>query len=394
MTTSLKRSLTAAGAAVVALVLAACGAGENTGTTSSSAAPSASGSSSAASPAEAAAAIIDPLRSPITWPEPTALSKAVDVKGKTIWWVPIGDAVPVIHGFYEGFNQAVTAAGGTVKLCDGKFNPADIGNCLKQAGEQEADAVVTAFVDYAMLPAAFDALTAKNIPVMVAGVPPTGDKTQTENFAFFDPSAHVKRMYETTSAAGIFAVGDSATPNGLWLKLMDSSLTTGSSEAGIAAWKTLCPDCPLATVEYTTANADKIPSAVSAALVQNPDINVIMVPVDSFVPPVTQALKTAGKNDVKIVSTGGDLPNLQNVKAGTQAGDLGTPVIFTGWQYANGLFQLLVGDEVVPDKGLTNRFFDSSNIGELTLTPEAYLSNQWYGDDSYQAAFKSAWGLG
>jgi ribose transport system substrate-binding protein len=392
MTTSLKRSLTAAGAAALALVLAACGAGESGGgDTSSAPAPSSSGSSAAASPVDAAAAIIDPLKGEIAWPAPAALSAPADVKGKTIWWVPIGDAVPVIHGFYEGFNQAVTAAGGTVKLCDGKFNPADIGNCLKQAGEQKADAVVTAFIDYMMLPAAFDGLTAAGVPVLVAGVPPTGDKTQTEGFAFYDPSGQVKKMYETTSAAGIVAAGDGA--NGLWLRLLDSSLTTGSSDAGVAAWKTLCPDCPLATVDFTTANVDKLASAVSAALVQNPDVNVVMVPVDSFVPPVTQALKTAGKNDVKVVSTGGDVPNLQNVAAGTQAGDLGTPVIYTGWAYANALFQLLAGDTVTGSDELVNRFFDSSNIGELTITPEAYLSNDWYGDDSYEAAFKAAWGL-
>jgi len=229
------------------------------------------------------------------------------------------------------------------------------------------------------------------VPVLVAGVPPTGDKTQTENFAFFDPSGQVKKMYETTSAAGIINGGDS--PNGLWLRLLDSSLTTGASDAGVAAWKTLCPDCALATVDFTTANVDKLASAVSAALVQNPDINVVMVPVDSFVPPVTQALKTAGKNDVKVVSTGGDVPNMQNVQAGTQAGDLGTPVIYTGWTYANALFQLLAGDPVDPNSTLNNRYFDSSNVGDLTISPEAYLSNAWYGDDSYQAAFTTAWGL-
>lgn len=122
---------------------------------------------------------------------------------------------------------------------------------------------MTAFVDYAMLPAAFDALTAKGIPVLIAGEAPSGGKTASAELAFFDPSAHVKKMYETTSAAGIVSVG-TATPNGLWLKLMDSSLTT-ASEAGVAAWKALCPTCALATVEFTTPNADKLPSAVSAA---------------------------------------------------------------------------------------------------------------------------------
>ena len=389
MTTSIKRSLTAAGVALAALALAACGSGGGSASSSSAPAPTSS-SAPAPTPAELAAAIVEPLKAPITWPAPTPLTMPVDVKGKTIWWIPIGDAVPVIHGFYVGFTQGVEAAGGSVKLCDGKFNPQEIGNCLTQAGDQNADAVVTAFIDYAMLPAAFDALVAKGIPVLIAGVPPTGGKTNSPELSFFDPSAHVNAMYETNSAAGILAGGDA--PNGLWLRLLDSSLTTNASDAGVAKWTALCPDCPLATVDYTTANVDKLASAVSAALVANPGINVIMVPVDSFVPPVSQAVQTAGAS-VKIVSTGGDLPNMQNVTAGVQAGDLGTPVIFTGWQYANALFQLLVGDQVIPDSGLTNRYFDQGNVGDLQLTPEAYLTNAWYGDDSYAAAFKAACGV-
>lgn len=48
---------------------------------------------------------------------------------------------------------------------------------------------------------------------------------------------------------------------------------------------------------------------------------------------------------------------------------------------------------MTPDSGLTNRYFDSSNVGSLTLTPEAYLSDAWFGDSSYQAAYKTAWGI-
>lgn len=399
MTSSLKRSLTVVSvAAVAALTLAACGSGGGSNSTSSSApAPTSSSapaptSSSAPAPGphEAAAAIVDPLKAAIAWPAPAQLSKPVNLKGKTIWWIPIIDAVPVIHGFGEGFKQAVEAVGGTVKLCDGKANPADIGACMQQAADAPADAVVTAFIDYAMLPAAFDALTAKNIPVLVGGEAPSGGKENGPLLAFNDPSAHVNKMYETLGAMGILNGGDA--PNGLFLKLMDSSLTTNASNAGIAAWTALCADCPIVGLEYNTPNADKIPSAVAAELTKNPDINVIMVPVDSFVAPVQAALDTAGVQ-IPIVSTGGDLPNMQMVKDGKQAGDLGTPVIYTGWSYANSLFQLLVGDAVTPETALTNRFFDSSNVADLQLTPEGYNSNAWYGDDSYQAAYKAAWGL-
>ena len=399
MTLSVSRPVAVAGAAMAVLALAACSSSSDSGSASpasstSSEAPASTAASSGAadSPAAAAAAIVDGLTGPIQWQEPPALSTPIDVKDKTIWWIPIGDAVPVIHGFYEGFTQAVEAAGGTVKLCDGKFNPSDIGACMTSAADQGADAVVTAFVDYAMLPTAFDALTAKGIPVLVAGVPSSGGKTNSAELAFYDPSERVHAMYETLSAAAIAAT-DGQT-NGLWLRLLDSSLTTESADAGVAKYKELCPQCPLATVDYTTANADKITSAVSAALVANPDVNAIMVPVDSFIPSVQQAVKTAGISDqVAIVSTGGDLANMQSVQAGTQAGDLGTPVINMGWTYANALFQLLVGDEVLPQTGLQNRYFTQENTADLTLTPEAYLSNQWYGDDSYEAAYLKAWGV-
>jgi len=400
----LRASIPLVGLAVAGLLLTACGgSGESAQSTDAVAEASeqASAPSSEAAPMESEApatdglasiaADLDALRGPITWPEITALSSPVDLSGKTVWWIPIGDAIPVINGFGKGMKEAVEAAGGTFKLCDGKFNPADIGNCLQQAADQNADAVATAFIDYAMLPTAFDALNAKGIPVLIAGVGPTGGAEATETLAFFDPSGQVMKMYETISKAGLSVNGEAT--NALWLRLLDSSLTTNGSDAGVAKFKELCPDCPLATADFTTANADKLPSQVSAELVKAPDINTILVPNDSFVPPVLQGLKTAGRTDVAVVSNSGELQNMQLIKDGQQAGTIGTPVIFTGWQYANALMQLLVGDAVTPANDLTNRYFDASNIEGLEITPEAYVSSKWYGDDSFKEKFLAAWGI-
>ena len=146
-------------------------------------------------------------------------------------------------------------------------------------------------------------------------------------------------------------------------------------------------------MDFTTANIDKLPSAVSAALVKTPDINTLFVPVDAFVPPAVQGAKTAGKSDLVVVSASGDLANLQAVKAGGQAGDFGNPVIYTGWAYANALGQLLAGDTVTPDDKAVGRYVDSSNVGALTLTPDEYLTSHWYGDEAFKAAFLAAWGV-
>ena len=385
--------------AAAALTLSACSSATTSPTaadssgTSPAATVSDSGSttSPASGPIDAAKAELAVLQAPIEWPEPVAPTKPLDVSGKTIWWVPIGDSVPVIHGIGEGFRQAVEAAGGTLKMCDGKFNPSDIGNCLKQAGEQGAAAVVTAFVDYAMIPNAFDALTEQGIPVLVGGVPAPEGATATSTLAFYDPTKRVNGIYETVTKSGVAANGEAT--NGLWLRLLDSTTTTAASDAGVAKYRELCPDCPLATVDFTTANVDKLPAAVSAALVKNPDVNTLFVPVDGFVAPAVQGAKTAGRSDLTVVSAGGDLSNMQAVQSGGQTGDFGNPVIYTGWAYGNALAQMLAGDAVMPDDHAVGRYFDSTAVADLTLTPEEYLTSNWYGDDSFKSEFLAAWGV-
>ena len=88
----------------------------------------------------------------------------------------------------------------------------------------------------------------------------------------------------------------------------------------------LCPTCTVATADFTTANLDKLPSAVSAALVSHPDTNTLVVPVDSFVPPALQGVQSAGKaGKIKVISSSSDLAGLQRIKDGQQVSDLGTP---------------------------------------------------------------------
>lgn len=372
-------------AAALAMTLAACGTDEASGSNSGSGA-----STNAASAGSAeAAAFIEKIRGEVTWPEPAKLSKPVDLKGKTVWWVPIGDGVPAIHASGIAMRTAVESAGGTLKLCDGKFNPSDIGNCLKSAGDQGADAVVSYFVDYATIPNAFDALAAKNIPILLAGAEKQ-PSVESKTLAFWDNGALTATMNQYAAAAGIVAAGES--PDAIGIILKDTPYTAKATGAMVTKWKELCADCPINTIDHTTANADKLPSAISAALLKNPKANVIISPDDFMVPPILQAVRTSGRSDVKIVSSSGALPNMQNVKAGSQFGDVGLPANYMGWAIAHGLFQLLVGDKV-SEPPVALRYFDSTNIGKLALTPEAYQSGEWYGNNAYVAAFKAVWGV-
>ena len=375
-----------AGAALLSM-LAACAQD-----TVSADTPTGSTDDSAAGIAKAEEAVAGWSAAITDYPDEPALSSTPDLAGKKVTVIPLGDQIPVIHGVAVGIQDAMEAVGATASICDGKFTPTAVADCLKQAGDQGADAVVSLFIDYEMAGTAFDALADKGVPVLVGGVAPSGGRESDDTLAFYDNTGRVGKLYDAMSMSAIAQGGEDT--NALWLRLMDSTTTRDASDQGVATFKELCPTCGIATADFTTANLDKLASAVSAAMVANPDTNALIVPVDSFVPPAMQGLQSSGKADqVKVFSSSSDLAGLQRVAAGQQASDLGTPVIYEGWKYANGLMQLLAGDEVQPADEMVTRDFTAENVGDLELTDDAYFTPDWFGDDSFKAQFLAAWGV-
>ena len=401
-----------AGVAVTGLALAACSSGSSSSTDASSvAAPSSAAASPAAAAEVSAAPAVAPaldavasvadaqaftgaLENPISsWVEVPALSSTPDVAGKTVYLIPIGGGVPVIEGVKAGIEQAVTAAGASVEVCDGKFNPTEIANCLKLATDQGAAAIVTMFIDYAMVPTAFDAAAKAGIPVLVGGVTPTGGRASDASLAFFDISVQTAQMYQAAGLAAVATVGEGT--NAIFLRLTDSDNTKAAADAAIASFMKACPTCTAVPVDFSTPTMDKMPSAISAALVSNPDINAVVTNVDGYLAPAVAGVQSAGAIDkVQFFGANGDLDGLQRVKDGKQVTDAGIPVIYVGWQYTNALMQLLAGDTVAPVASYEGRVFTADNVAGLTLTPESYLTLDWYGgDNSFEQQYLTAWGV-
>lgn len=386
---SIRRSGTALAAAVAVISLFAGCAQQGT---VSNAAGSGTAEDTKAGITEAEDALATWGKEVTEYPAEPKLSKTPDMTGKNVVIIPLGDQIPVLHGVAVGVEEAMKAVGATTKICDGKFNPTSVADCLKQAGDQGADAVVSLFVDYAMAGPAFDALAAKGVPTLLGGVSPTGGRTSDKTLAFYDNNGRVKKLYEAMATSAVANSG--ADTRALFLRLMDSSTTRDASAAAVTRFGELCPTCSVATADFTTANIEKLPSAVSAALVSHPDTNTLVVPVDSFVPPALQGVQSAGKaGKIKVISSSSDLAGMQRVKDGQQVSDLGTPVIYEGWKFANGLMQLLAGDPVKPADVLVTRDFNASNVGSLDLSESAYFTMKWFGDESFKDAFLTAWGV-
>jgi ribose transport system substrate-binding protein len=314
------------------------------------------------------------------------------LKGKTVWYIPIGSAVPILNGFGVGMKGALDKLGMKLHVCDGKFLPTTIASCLNQAATQGADGVVTGYIDYKLVPTAFDNLVSHHIPVLIAGEAASGGKTDSPQLAFDDTSPTINLLQKLNNEQVIVDSGGKAKV--LFIGVTDSPQTLGAAAYSKQFFKDNCPDCTFTEIDYNTASLNKVPSQVSSALIAHPDTNYVIASLDAGAPGALSGIQTAGfTNKVKLASTNGSLDSLQRIKAGqVQFVDVGTSPTYLGWQFADGIVRMMVGELPVNGLGVV-RVFTKDNVGGLTLTPDAYATNAWYGSDDFEQTFTTAWGL-
>lgn len=367
------------------LALAACGAGE-----------SSSGSSgrTSSSDVDAARAMVQKYSSALTsYPEVEPVSGDVSsLAGKTVWYVPIGAATPSLRLFGEGMADALKNVDVDVHVCDGKFVPTAIAACLEQAGNSGADAVVTGYFDYQLVPAAIDGLVAKGVPVLVAGAAAPEGKSNSPELAF-DDTTEAQNLAQELTADAVIADSDGKA-NVLYLGVTDSPALKGTADHTVDFFAKRCPTCSVTRLDYNTASIDKVASQVSAALIKAPKTDYIVAELDTVTPLAANGAQSAGfANKVKFAATGADVTSLQRIAAGDkQFANTGFGGFYGGWRFADGIVRMLTGGVPVSE-GAAVRVFTKDNIEGLDLTPAGFASNDWFGDNSFEDTFLGAWGV-
>lgn len=393
------RHAVAAGALLLALVAAACSSSSKTGGASTSTTVSQQGSTQTTSGgssgvAQAQANVAKYSAEVTDYPAvPPVPGGVASLKGKSLWYVPLGGSLPIFQGFGVGIQQAATAAGMTLHTCDGKFVPTTMVSCLNQAASQGASAVIGGYIDYSEAPTAYDNLIAKHIPVVIAGEPPSGGKSNSSQIFFYDASS-ADNLADQVALDSVIA-DSNGKAHILYMGISDtkSTLATANNTKDYVA-KT-CPDCTFNLVIYNTASLSTVSSLASAALIRNPDTNYVVVEVDSGEPATIQGIQSAGfTNKVKLVAISGTLQPLQMIQSGgPQLSDVGLSPVYTGWQWTDAIVRMLNGQTPVVTPSVM-RIFTKDNVGSLTLTPAAYATNAWYGPDTFMDTFRKAWGVG
>lgn len=391
-----RSSLTRVAALVSAAALAAaCGSSNNqSGSTGGS-------TSSSSSPGVArASAVVARLSKPTTsFPAPgPALKNVKSLKGKSVWYIPLTLQAPVFGIGNSSLHTALGKAGVTVHTCSGQSNPSATSACVNEAVARGANAIIADAVPVVLAANAFANAEKHHVPVLIVNqLPPpspkmpgavTGNGNDKLAYALSQDVTQVKAIADWT-------ITDShGKANDLMEVFTDSPSTLAYGAGGVAEFKHNCPSCKITVQKVALANASLIPSQTSSALLRNHDINYVIPEFDAVLQPVSQGIQQAGSaNKVKIGTDGGDLPALQELKAGRLGAEVGEDFPYAGWADADEVMRMMLGMPIVTEH-VPVRMFTASNIGSLQLTPAAQASGQWYGSSAYQSMFEHLWGLG
>jgi ribose transport system substrate-binding protein len=317
--------------------------------------------------------------------------------GRTVYYVPIDQQVPIFPVAEAGLSQALAVVGAHLHVCDGGASPSATTACLNQAIADGAAAVVTDSIPFGFAEQGFLAVEKHHIPILLGDEPPAGAAgtpvAGTDQLAFLET--------DQTRAMSLSADWIIAHSGGhadvLVIEVTDSPLTVDAiTQGALAQFRTLCPGCTVHTITTSTANLGSLPSAVSSALLTDRGIGYVFSEFDTDVQAALGGVVQTGAGSKVIgVSSMGILGSLQMLHAGSFLyEDTGSDGILLGWQYANQVFRMILHQPVLQSEEIPQRIFTRQNVGSLPLTAAGQLSGAWYGSSGFKAAFEQLWGVG
>jgi ribose transport system substrate-binding protein len=319
-----------------------------------------------------------------------SLKNVASLKGKVVYYVPIGLKVPYFQVVLTGLRDAAAAAGLVLRPCDPNFSPSGVAQCLTQAANQNAGAVITDAIPPAFAQQAIDRLKSKHIPILVSE---EGSQPGTAELAYNSPPTELM----TSLTADWIIAASKGTGDIILPEITDSAASIGYVENGaIKEIHAHCPDCKLTVLKTSTEQLSSLPSLISTALIRDPHAGYVLSEFDADVSAVIHGLQTvSAARHVKVASINGVLADLQFIAQGNyQAEDTGDNGYQLGWSDVDQVLRQMLGRPVVADEHVGIRVFTAANVAGLTLTAEGANTGQWYGTGDFKSVYKKLWGVG
>lgn len=376
-------------ALVAALITAGCTGGSSGG--GSSEAPT---SDSAAAEAAAAQAVVDQAIQPVT--EFTAPGPAFDasqIQGGTVYYVVPALEAAVFQTYAEEFTEVFEPFGITLQQCGTNGgSPDGIANCLQQAVDANASAVIAMVIPYVLSPTMFDNLAAAGIPVLY-GLTGSDGEGAPEQVAYFSPN-----FFELQAWNAQFVIADSgATGDVLVVEETDNpAVQAWTLEGALPAYENGCTDCNVRKISSSTSQLDKLTTDVTAALVAIPEIAYVQSPSATYVAAIIAGIQGAGKSssDVQVVTMDANVSEITQLQQGQWLGSVvGTDFGASAWYMTDQVLRMLAGEPSLRNVEFPyQRMFTRDNVSDLQATEAAWKSGEWFGSTDYREGFLELWG--
>jgi ribose transport system substrate-binding protein len=319
---------------------------------------------------------------------------AAEVRGKTIFEIPITSEVPFITAVEEGMRQAAELVGARLVVYPNQGEPSQWAQGIRTAIAQRADAITLFAQNPELLGPQIEQAEAAGIPVIVVRTTGQDEPCQA------DPSGDV---YGTTCIPGPFeqagrleadwVISESGgDADVLVITSSDANSTVSLLEGLRDEFETRCPGCRLRFVDVPIPQwADRVQTEVSSALVAEPGLDYIVPIYDSMSQYVVPAILAAGATErVKIATFNGTpfvLGMLQEDDIVQM--DVGENLAWVGWATMDQAFRLIAGEDPARSEHTPLRVFDDGNVDEAGTPPRL---DTGYGS-AFVSGYKRVWGV-
>ena len=386
--------------AAAALAIAGCGSsksnsgGSSSGGSASTSATNASSSGSSGGSSSAVSAALAKFEAPTSkYGLPSAaLKHAGNLKGKTIFYIPVASVVPEFAITAAQLKTAAAAVGAKVDVCsDPTGTPTEWNACVGQAISQKVAAIVLDAAPWQVVANQLTAATKKGIKVVTADQPADPALPKADSADILGVSGTMQ------TAVADWVISDSK-GKGSALILMDTDGPAPPiyiTHFALPEFKKHAPGFKYTIQKISTANQGQVASAVSSQLLKNPSTGYVYTEFDQFLPNAQQGVQSANATSkVKGVSTTALLAGLQLLKSKSYSyADAGQDYPFSAWAFADEAYRLILGQPAVPEN-IPMRLFTRQNVSGLQLTNAAQNSGSWYGATTFPTQFKKLWGVG
>jgi ribose transport system substrate-binding protein len=342
--------------------------------------------------AKKAAGVVAPASGPhdeFQAPGP-AITGVEKLSGKVVYYVAAAIQVPLFKQISDSLAGALKTVGVQLRVCDAKANPGNAADCLGQAVDAHAAAVIAGGFPDEYAPVAFKAVRDAGIPLLYTQVSPQ-KSPDPKRVGYIAPD-YVGM--QSLKASWVIADSD-AKAHVLVVKATDNGdLIAWVEQGALATYKADCPDCRVKVVDTNAAQLDKLPSLVTASLVADPSIHYVHVAFDDRVQATMQGIQASGRTDVKVVSSDGTLAVMQSLaKRNLVAAEVGTDEQAFSWYIADRVLRMMADQDAASYTFPITRLFTPGTAAKLTLTPADEASGAWYGTADYRSGLKKLWGV-